>query len=431
MFCHMQFFSYFWHSNSTLMEKHRANVLMICCFLSFWLLLPASVGAQSTDSVPQEGGLVHRIAIEADPSLILHTNKFLKGKNIEGRTMNHAFSAKLKYAFQLPQNSMESIVYKDAYQGVGVAYHDFNPELGYPVSFFIFQGARIKSLSSRLSLNYEWNLGLTSKWKPYDPVDNPDNKVIGSKVTAYIDLDFYFKYRLSRFVDLDAGLTLTHFSNGNTKIPNAGLNILGAKLGLAYYINRQEEKKVSQKDIPSFQKHISYDLVFYGAWRRQGYYTDVGPVLLPGSYGVFGFNFNPLYNINHWLNAGISLDGVYDRSANLTLDEVSSSSSDTGDGGPQVSYPSAHRQMALGLSARAEFIMPYFTINFGMGNNIIGAKGDLKQWYQLLALKLGVTRHTFIHIGYCLHNFRNPNNLMLGIGYHFNYKRRSNYSIFK
>ena len=87
--------------------------------------------------------------------------------------------------------------------------------------------------------------------------------------------------------------------------------------------------------------------------------------------------------------------------------------------------------MALGLSARAEFIMPYFTINFGMGNNIIGAKGDLKQWYQLLALKLGVTRHTFIHIGYCLHNFRNPNNLMLGIGYHFNYKRRSNYNIFK
>ena len=103
--------------------------------------------------------------------------------------MNHAFTARLKYAFQRPQDNERTAVYKGAYQGVGVAYHDFNPQLGNPLSAFIFQGAQIKSIAPWLSLNYEWNLGLTFGWHPFDPQDNPENKVIGSKVTTYIDVD--------------------------------------------------------------------------------------------------------------------------------------------------------------------------------------------------------------------------------------------------
>ena len=44
-----------------------------------------------------------------------------------------------------------------------------------------------------------------------------------------------------------------------------------------------------------------------------------GAYALPGTYGVFGFNLNPLYHVNHWLNIGASLDGSYDGSASLTV----------------------------------------------------------------------------------------------------------------
>ena len=143
--------------------------------------------------------------------------------------MNRSFVAHLKYAFMPPEGSREAIIYKGVYQGVGLSYHHFNPQLGNPVSAYLFQGATIKNLSSRLSLNYEWNLGLTYGWKSYDEKNHPENRVIGSKLTAYLDADIYLRWMLSRQCDLNLGATFTHYSNGNTSIPNAGLNVVGAR----------------------------------------------------------------------------------------------------------------------------------------------------------------------------------------------------------
>lgn len=389
-----------------------------------WIALFAnSVHAEDADTLQVQQKTIHRLEWDVVPSTILHTNPYLKGANDERRTMNHAFTTRLKYAFQMPQTSVQAQTYKDAYQGIGVAYHNLNPQLGNPLSAFIFQGAPIKRFTSSLSLNYEWNLGLTFNWHPYNEETNPQNKVIGSKVTAYIDADFYLSWRLSNHLDLNTGISLSHYSNGNTSIPNAGLNIIGGRVSLAYYLNRKNDKLIPKRAIPPFNKHISYDLLVYGAWRKQGMYLDGNPVALPDRYGVIGFNFTPLYNLNHWFNAGISLDGVYDSSSNLYIEdylvEIGGSHNDL----DHVVSPSAIRQMSLGLSARAEFVMPYFTINAGIGKNIINAHAELKGWYQTLALKVDVAHSVFLNIGYSLYDFKTPNHLMLGVGYHFHHKR--------
>lgn len=390
--------------------------------LAEWGVRGMALGSALTDSLDRDAGsakTVHRIEAEYITGGILHTNNYLLGDNPEKRTMNHSSAVRLKYAFQAPQGSMQSAIYPGAYQGLGLARHNFNPQLSNPVSVFIFQGARIAPLSRRLSFNYEWNLGLTFGWNPYDSRTNPDNRVIGSAVTAYIDADFYVNWRLTPWLDLNAGLSLSHYSNGNTEYPNAGLNTLGAKIGLAYCINRPATAPVAVRRIPAFRRHVSYDLVLFGAWRRHGMLADDGEKMyaLPGTYGVAGFNFNPMYNISHWFNAGISLDGVYDRSANMYFED---GIIDAG----RLRHPSAWRQMALGLSARAEFVMPYFTISLGAGKNIIGAHGDFAGIYEVLALKINMVRGTFLHIGYCLDDFKYPNYLMLRVGYRLNAKRR-------
>ena len=78
--------------------------------------------------------------------------------------------------------------------------------------------------------------------------------------------------------------------------------------------------------------------------------------------------------------------------------------------------------MALGVSARAEFVMPYFNIGVGLGTNFLHKGGDLKAFYQMLILKVAVTRSSYVHIGYSLRDFHMPNFLMLGVGYRFNNK---------
>lgn len=385
-------------------------------------LLPVFTLGAATDSLAVEGEKErsgHRLEVDYVPGGIIHTNEFLNGSNPEKRTMNHSTSTRVKYAFVPPESSWQAKVYRGVYHGLGVAFHEFNPQLSNPTSVFIFQGGRIASLARRLAFNYEWNFGLTFGWKPYDKETNPDNRVIGSRTTAYLDADFYLSYRINRWLDLNAGLSVAHFSNGNTAYPNGGLNTWGARVGLAAYLNRESADFPLRQAIPPFQRHFTYDLVLFGAWRRCGVAWDDGRDIyaVPGTFGVFGLNFNPMYNISHWFNAGLSLDYVYDRSTNLYFPDGYLDMD-------KLTAPSAAKQMAVGLSARAEFVMPYFTINMGIGTNVINARGDFKGVYEMLALKMHVYRASFIHIGYCLSDFKYPNYLMLGVGYTFNYRRR-------
>jgi hypothetical protein len=385
--------------------------------------------------------VIHRLEAEVIDGAVLHTNRFLEGYNPEVRTMNQYFTTRLKYSFMPSPDSEEARIYKGGYQGVGLGYHHLNNQIGNPVSAYLFQGATIKTLSSKLALNYEWDFGVAYGWHSYNESDRVSNHVIGSKMTAYMDFGVYLRWMLSRQFDLNIGLTASHFSNGNTSMPNAGLNVASAKVSLAYYLNRPEQQP-ADGPLPVFQKHWSTDVVVFGGWKRRGAETALGSYTLSDTYGVVGVNINPMYNLNHWLNVGASLDLYYDHSANLKVEDSavppddgetekeSASEGETEDAvstssESRVSAPSWYRQVTAGLSVRAEYVMPYFTINFGIGHNLINAgSAHFRGFYEILALKAALTPKVFLHIGYSLYSFQYPNNLMLGIGYRFGGRRK-------
>jgi len=324
----------------------------------------------------------------------------------------------LKYSFQFKPNTCADRIYGSAYQGIGLGYYDFGnkEELGNPIAIYLYQGARIARITSRLSLNYEWNFGLSLGWKPYDEYTNPHNSVIGSKANAYINAGIQFNWMVSREIDLVAGITGTHFSNGNTKFPNAGLNTMGLKVGVIYNFNRPKDaltKPLYQAPIPKFSRYLSYDLTLFGSWRRKGVWVGEGQIASPDAYTVLGFNFAPMYNIGYKFRTGVSLDGVYDASSNVYTIPGN---------GNECYKPSLEKQLALGISGRAEYVMPYFTVGVGIGANVLHGGGDHKGIYQVLTLKVEMTRSSYLHIGYNLKNFSDPNYLMMGIGFRFNNK---------
>lgn len=380
--------------------------------------VPAEEVVAGVDSFCYSRHFIHRIGLEARPGYIMPTNPFLRYQNYDGKRINQTLSTHLRYSFQFSPNSYADRIYGAPYQGLGVARFDFySEELGTPTAIYMFQGARLAQFTSRLSLNYEWDFGLSFGWNPYDGSFNTNNKVIGSKANAYINTNFYLNWMFSRHFDLVAGVELTHFSNGNTKFPNAGLNTAGVKVGLVYNINRKDDaftKPNYLSPIPKFPHHVSYDLVLFGSWRRKGVDYQDHQVPAPDAYTVLGFNFAPMYNVGYRCRLGMSLDGVYDGSANVTTEYYSGGDSD------EFRTPSLAKQLALGVSARAEYVMPYFTVGIGLGTNVVHAGGDHKGFYQVLALKIEMTRSTFLHIGYNLKDFHDPNYLMLGFGFRFN-----------
>ena len=373
---------------------------------------------------------IHRFGVEARPQYVFPTNPFLQGENERWTPIQTSFAAHLKYSFKFRPNTCADRIYGGAYQGFGISATTFGDkrQLGDPVTFYLFQGARIVQFNPRLSLNYEWNFGISAGWQPYDNDYNSYNGAVGSRMNAYINAGIYLNWAFSRYFDLIIGGDATHFSNGNTKFPNAGVNTTGAKIGIVYNINRDENdltKSLYRPLIPRFPRHISYDLVLFGSWRRKGVYVDENrQIASPGSYPVAGFNFAPMYNLSYKFRFGVSLDGVYDGSANIRtyIEDYIVDSSGNGTVPPRMFVkPGIQHQLALGFSGRAEYVMPYFTIGIGMGTNVVG-RGDLKGFYQILALKIGVTRNSFLHIGYNLQNFQTPNYLMLGLGFRFHNK---------
>lgn len=378
------------------------NLRILVAYIVIACVLP--IYSQEQDSLKT----VHRIAADAVPATIFHTNDFLRGGNEETRTMNHDMTFTLKYAFMNHDEVRPGSIHQGAYQGVGLARHEFNRWLSNPISVYLFQGAPIINFSHRVSLNYEWNLGMAFGWNAYDEETNPENKVIGSKVTAYIDVDMYLRWMMSRYLDFNAGFSLSHFSNGNTTYPNLGLNTCGIRLGMAYYINRQmpPATPVVRESYPSC-RGLYTDVILYGAWKQGVGHQGDEYYLLPGRYAVMGFNVNPMYRLNPWLSLGASLDGVYDRSASRENDYTEE---------PDHTF---RRQVALGMSARSEFAMPYFSINFGVGTYLLGNRNNFRGVYEVLALKIHASRRAMVHIGYSLVDFKTPNNLMIGLGWRF------------
>lgn len=366
---------------------------------------------------------IHQLGVEARPQYVFPTNPFLKGENERWKPIRSSFAAHLKYSFKFRPNTCADRVYGGAYQGIGIAFTTFDEkkQLGDPFTFYVFQGARIARFNPRLSLNYEWNFGISAGWQPYDNDFNSYNGAVGSRMNAYLNAGIYLSWAFSRDFDLIIGGDVTHFSNGNTKFPNAGVNTTGAKIGVVYNFNR-EEKDLTQSFlkpvVPRFPKHVSYDVLLFGSWRRKGVWMGDRQIASPGSYPVAGFNISPMYNWGYKFRAGLSLDGVYDGSANVYIDD--NNGEYTGST-RRFMQPSVEHQLGLGVSARAEYVMPYFTIGVGLGTNILG-RGDLRGLYQVFALKINVTRSSFLHIGYNLQDFQTPNYLMLGLGFRLNNK---------
>lgn len=417
------------------MKKNKIGKCVKITLFTIFIIFPPVSFAQSginyrhtneTDSVLSASRFIHRIGVEARPGYIFPTNSFLDGENVEGKYYKNTISAHVRYSFQHQTHSLVDQIYKGAYQGIGLSYYNFGEReyIGNPVALYVFQGARIARLHPQVSLNYEWNFGLSFGWKPYDSMDNSYNIMMGSKTNAYLNANLYLNWMISKQVDFITGFTLSHFSNGNTNIPNAGMNMIDFKIGLVYNINREENalsKPIYFTPVPKFPRHISYDLVMFGSWRRKGVQSGEDKVASPHKYTVLGFNFSPMYNFGYRFRAGVSLDGMYDGSANVYTEDYIV--------GTQQEFfkPSFDKQIALGLSGRAEYVMPYFTVGVGMGVNVFHRGGDLKALYQTLSLKMEITRNSFLHVGYRLNDFHDPNYLMLGIGYRFNNKTPKSY----
>jgi len=337
-----------------------------------------------------------------------------------------ASSFHLKYSFSYGPSTDAGRFYPGAYQGVGVGVNGFGNKagLGIPVSVYVFQGAPVWRLGEGLSLGYEWNFGASMGWKTCNGYDAHSNLIVGSRVNAYINLGVMMDWEITDHLSMNAGIDLTHFSNGNTSYPNPGVNLAGVRVGMKYCFGRRFRTHEYRKDTTSLKHKVSYDVMAYGALRKRVYRGGEDPVLLNGHFPVAGLNFAVMRDFNKIFRAGLSADFQWDESTNLEKYHGEGSTAED----LRFYRPPFFSQVCYGLSARAELVMPVFSVNLGIGYNFIGPV-ESRASYQMANLKVYVTPGLYLNVGYQLLNFSRQNNLMLGIGYTFNSNRSSGTTI--
>lgn len=330
-----------------------------------------------------------------------------------------ATSFHLKYSFTFGPNTSAGRFYPGVWQGIGasVNYLGSPKAIGTPVSVYVFQGAPIWRLNERLSLYYEWNFGASFGWRKSNGDTYASNLIVGSNTNAYINLGTGLLWRFNGDYSMTVGADLTHFSNGNTSFPNPGVNMAGIRVGFIRAVGAKltDIPKSDADDQEMSGRHkLQFDLTAYCALRKRVYRGGETPVLLNGHYGVVGLDIAPMWRVSKIFRAGISADLQWDESTDLKRHYVSGSTSD------DICFyrPPILNQICAGISGRAELVMPIFSVNLGIGYNIIGPE-ETKASYQLANLKVRFTERLFLNIGYQLLNFQKQNNLMLGFGYSF------------
>ncbi|MDE5871850.1 MAG: acyloxyacyl hydrolase [Muribaculaceae bacterium] len=388
--------------------------------LTIALIIASCIRASASDSI----GWRHSLGLDARPSYAFPSYRDDILKSIldvdEAKKTGIANSIHLQYGFSFPSHSRQGRICPDAWQGIGAAVNFMgNPRgLGTPVSVYAFQGAPIWRFSDRLSLYYEWNFGVSCGWRPCRGDIARSNRIVGSRMNAYINIGTGVAFRLSGNYSLMAGIDLTHYSNGNTSFPNPGVNLAGVRLGVVRRFGTEPKARDSRllpSDTIKNRHRPEFDLTIYGSMRKRVYRGDGDPVLLNGRYAVAGLDFASMWRVTRNFRAGASVDFQWDESTDLKRNHASGTTADD-----ILFYrPAFIDQVCAGVSGRAELVMPLFSVNVGIGYNFIGPE-ETRASYQLANLKLRITDALYVNVGYQLLNFHRQNNLMLGLGYSFN-----------
>ncbi len=186
--------------------------------------------------------------------------------------------------------------------GIGMMTTTFNnPVIGSPISVFGFVEIPISRRTSKWNFSYGLALGLSFHFNPYDDIRNPDNLMISSEYNAYLHATFQGRYVINKNWQAGLGIGYKHFSNGATKKPNAGINLLPVQVSTQYRIDNS--MRMNMTKLPPFKPLYSFSLYTSSGMKQNNPGEELVYKNLTGIF--LGYQFSYKYK------AGLGFDLTY------------------------------------------------------------------------------------------------------------------------
>ena len=179
-----------------------------------------------------------------------------------------------------------------------------NDILGYSISV-------IPNISIRLSnwkkanINLLLGLGLSYFTKKYDEIDNPENGLIGTRVTNTSLVSCDMNYHLSQKFVLTAGASISHSSDAHYQLPNFGMNIPAFNIGVKYFPKTFPTSYYKYDSIVQYNRKFLFNVKFGIGFHEFG--TVIKPIGGP-TYPIYTVTaymskrLNTIFNFQFGIN---------------------------------------------------------------------------------------------------------------------------------
>lgn len=358
------------------------------------------------------------LSLNYQGGIVLPTNDFVKKQE-----NNPTFTSySLKFGYAANGNRWQDYAYGMPYGGIGLNFINFyndNGAFGSPFALYAFQGVTLNDYSKPLKFKFEWQLGASFNWKPYDPFTNRENIALGSSSNVYVGLSLYANYQIVPRWDIDFGIGMTHSSNGASRLPNKGINLFAPFFEFKYNFDYKPMANGKHTFIPpTVEPRLDYDLLINISSRQKRF--DTTGTNLPSEYidrnfGVYGISVAPMAVSSYKYKYGASIDFLYDESSRAkawrAINPIDNKFYDRVELGPFW-----HR-FSLGLSAKGEIVLPNYSIFANFGYNIIHGNDKDKRLYQVVGVKAFLKDNLFGTFGIRASKFSKAQYLYWSLGY--------------
>ena len=355
----------------------------------FLLLLPILLNAQNA---PFQDFLLSPQAHYG--FIISHRN------NMAQLIKGHIYGAELNYVFRTDGCRPWQQIHK--YPEIGVcALHMYlaNPQqLGNMEALYPYINFRLNKPSRKISLNLRLGEGLAYLTKAFDRIENHQNVAIGSHLNGFVNIRLNSTVMLFESWRLDAGVGLTHASNGAISTPNLGINLATIDLGLGYVFGNKVCAYKKDTILPPDKSWKPSIIAIMGMKELE---NPGGP-----EYLVYGIQAN-LYRTLNYKN---SLGGGIEISYNNATKQVWANDS--------VFNPSATDILQAGVKISYAFNINKLSVPVDFGMYFFKKQEFNGPFFHRIGFRYLVTKHIITNVTLLTH-WAKADYFEWGIGYQF------------
>jgi hypothetical protein len=374
-------------------------------FFLFFIFLGSSLLAQPRPPLPNEN---YQIEVRSHFGFYLHHHLELERFNA------HFPSFEIALQRSTFGRQRWEALYDYPVIGISAFYSDMGgfEEIGEVYAIYPFINFPLnEDVNNRL--NFRLGMGLGYLTNKYHPTENYKNFAIGSHLNAAASLYLDYRKTLGSRFTFVAAAGLTHFSNGSTKTPNYGLNIVTAVAGLNWHINRPNAY-LDLRFAPILRPFEYDNKKWFSVEVAQSFGTRDMSQQLGKRYYVSNTAFNLLFPLSMKGKAGIGFEFTYDGSDKGVLDKRGQIEGDT-------LYKNNLDLVKPGVSMIYEMVLSRTSFVFQLGFHLGGAEKSDGIAYQKAGMKYHFTDKVFGTIALTAHGGR-ADFIGYGMGYRWDYK---------